>query len=71
MRINRICAGALGSSPNKPLPRRVRHVPWYTFSMSSLLDQVVRDLRALSCEEQDRPAKMLLTFPDGCRMIFG
>jgi hypothetical protein len=33
--------------------------------MSSLLDQVVEDLRSLSREEQDRAARILLTLLDG------
>jgi hypothetical protein len=33
--------------------------------MSTLLEQVVEDLRALSREEQDRAAKALLSFLDG------
>ena len=33
--------------------------------MSSLLEEVVKDLRALSREEQDRAAEVLLAFLDG------
>jgi cbb3-type cytochrome oxidase subunit 3 len=33
--------------------------------MSSLLEQVGKDLRALSREEQDRAARLLLTLLDG------
>ena len=40
--------------------------------MSSLLEQVVKDLRALSREEQDRAARILLTLLDRPQeMIFG
>ena len=43
---------------------------WYTFSMSSLLDQVVQDVRALSREEQERAAEVLLAFLDGSQDDF-
>jgi hypothetical protein len=33
--------------------------------MSTLLEQVVKDLRSLSREEQDRAARLLLTLLDG------
>jgi hypothetical protein len=33
--------------------------------MSSLLEQVMEDLRSLSREEQDRAAEVLLAFLDG------
>jgi hypothetical protein len=38
--------------------------------MSSLLEQVVEDLRALSREEQDRAARLLLAFLDGSQDEF-
>lgn len=38
---------------------------WYTVSMSTLLEQVVEDLRSRSREEQDRAAEALLAFLDG------
>ena len=45
-------------------------VQCYTFSMSSLLEQVVEDLRSLSREEQDRAAEVLLAFLDGSQDDF-
>jgi hypothetical protein len=42
----------------------------YTTFMSSLLEQVVEDLRSLSREEQDRAAKVLLAFLDGSQDDF-
>jgi hypothetical protein len=38
--------------------------------MSSLLEQVVEDLRSLSREEQDRAAEVLLVFLDGSQDDF-
>jgi hypothetical protein len=38
--------------------------------MSSLLEQVVKDLRALSREEQDRAAHVLLAFLEGSQDDF-
>jgi hypothetical protein len=38
---------------------------WYIFLMTELLEQVVEDLRTLSCEEQDHAARLLLTLLDG------
>jgi hypothetical protein len=38
---------------------------WYTCPMSSLLEQVVEDLRSLSREDQDRAAEVLLAFLGG------
>jgi len=38
--------------------------------MSSLLEQVVQDLRALSREEQDRAVRLLLALLDGARDEF-
>jgi hypothetical protein len=38
--------------------------------MSSLLEQVVEDLRALSPEEQDRAAEVLLSFLGGTQDDF-
>ena len=38
--------------------------------MSSLLEQVVEDLRALSREEQDRAAEALLAFLNGAQDDF-
>jgi hypothetical protein len=38
--------------------------------MSSLLEQVVKDLRSLLREEQDRAAQVLLAFLDGSRDDF-
>jgi hypothetical protein len=38
--------------------------------MSSLLEQVVKDLRTLSCEEQDRVAEVVLAFLDGSQDDF-
>jgi hypothetical protein len=38
--------------------------------MSSLLEQVVKDLRSLSREEQDRAAEVLLSFLDGLQDDF-
>jgi hypothetical protein len=43
---------------------------WYTLPMSSLLEQVVEDLQALSREEQDRAAEVLLAFLDGLQDDF-
>jgi hypothetical protein len=43
---------------------------WYTSSVSSLLEQVVKDLRSLSHEEQDRAAQILLAFLDGSQDDF-
>ena len=44
--------------------------PWYACSMSSLLEQVVEDLRSLSREEQDRAAEVLLAFLGGLQGDF-
>ena len=41
------------------------------FSMSTLLEQVVEDLQALSREEQDRAAEVLLAFLGGLQEDFG
>jgi hypothetical protein len=38
--------------------------------MSSLLEQVVKDLRSLSREEQDRVAEVVLAFLDGSQDDF-
>jgi hypothetical protein len=38
--------------------------------MSSLLEQVVEDLRSLSREEQDRVAEVVLAFLDGSQEDF-
>ena len=42
----------------------------YTFCMSSLLEQVVEDLRSLSREEQDRATEVLQAFLDGLQDDF-
>jgi len=42
----------------------------YTSLMSSLLEQVVKDLCSLSREEQDRAAQVLLAFLDGSQDDF-
>jgi hypothetical protein len=42
----------------------------YTSFMSTLLEQVVQDLRSLSREEQDRAAEVLLAFLDGSQDDF-
>ena len=39
--------------------------PWYICSMSTLLEQVIDDIRALPREEQDRAANLLLAFLNG------
>ena len=39
--------------------------PWYNSSMSTLLEQVVKDPCSLSREEQDRAAEVLQAFLDG------
>jgi hypothetical protein len=45
-------------------------VVWYASLMSTLLEQVVEDLRSLSREEQDRAAEALLAFLAGLQDDF-
>jgi tRNA uridine 5-carbamoylmethylation protein Kti12 len=38
---------------------------WYNLLMTRLLEQVVKDLRTLSLEEQDRVAEVVATYLNG------
>jgi hypothetical protein len=60
------------SRPPKSLPAgpRCRVCRATLATMSSLLEQVVDDLRSLSREEQDRVAEVVLAFLDGSQDDF-
>jgi hypothetical protein len=68
--------GTTGNIGPRPLVRGKGYeglasgAPWYTFPMSTLLEQVVKDLRSLSREEQDRAAEVLLAFLGGLQEDF-